>query len=149
MKRTIWMLPISIFVLSIMSGGQNDVPKAESNPKLIPIVHASTYKMDDISVFSENSNESPSLFVNYQARGKNVMVECILTGISFRESDKTKEKLGKMLVWVDGRKYQEVSTAAFIIKGLAPGNHKLKLEVTDLNNQPYGLTKEFMVNIPR
>lgn len=149
MKRNIWMLTLSIFVISMMAGCQNDVPKPETNLKLIPMVHASTYKLDSIPVLKQNSNEIPSLFVQYKAKGNKIMVECILTGISFRESDHSKEKLGKMLVWVDGKKYQEVSTAAFIIKGLAPGNHKLKLEVIDLKNQPYGLTKEFMVNIPK
>jgi hypothetical protein len=149
LKRNFWMLTLSIFVISIMTGCQNDVPKPESNSKLIPIVQASTYKFDSNSELNQNSVEKPTLFVQYQARGTNVMVECILTGISFRESDSSKEKLGKMVVWVDDKKFQEVSTAAFIVKGLTPGNHKVKLEVIDLNNRPYGLTKEFMVNIPK
>ncbi|TDK64948.1 hypothetical protein E2K98_01495 [Bacillus salipaludis] len=149
MKRNFWMLTLSIFVLSIMTGCQNDLPKPESKSKIIPFVQASTYKFDSNSELNQNSEEKPSLFVQYKTRGTNVMVECILSGISFRESDSSKEKLGKMVVWVDDRKFQEVSTAAFIVKGLTPGNHKVRLEVIDLNNRPYGLTKEFMVNIPK
>jgi hypothetical protein len=87
--------------------------------------------------------------VQYETKGNNVFVECILTGISFRESDKSKQKIGKMVVWIDGRKKQEVTSAAFIVKGLSPGNHKLKLEVVQLNNESYGIMKEFLVNIPR
>jgi hypothetical protein len=97
----------------------------------------------------EVANETPSLFVHYQIKGNNLFVDCVLTGISFRETDYSKEKVGKMIVWVDGKKLQEVSAAAFIIKGLPPGEHKLKLEVVKLTNEPYGLMKEFMVNIPK
>ena len=90
----------------------------------------------------------PSLFVQYESKGNNVFVECIVTGVTFRENNHSNRKVGKMIVWVDGKKSQEVSAAAFIIKDLAYGNHKLKLEVVDLHNKSYGLSKEFMVNIP-
>jgi hypothetical protein len=90
----------------------------------------------------------PSMFVQYESKGNNVFVECIVTGVTFREKDQLNRKVGKMIVWVDGKKSQEVSTAAFIVKDLAAGNHKVKLEVVDKNNKPYGISKEFMVNIP-
>ncbi|MCM2533520.1 hypothetical protein NDK43_15410 [Neobacillus pocheonensis] len=54
-----------------------------------------------------------------------------------------------MVVYIDGLRTQEATSAAFIIKGLSPGNHKIKLEVVKLNNEPYGLMKELLVNIPR
>ena len=93
--------------------------------------------------------ETPSLMVHHQVKGHNLFVDCILTGISFRESDQLQQKVGKMIVWIDGKKYQEVSSAAFIVKGLPAGDHKLKLEIVKLTNEPYGLIKEFMVNIPK
>jgi hypothetical protein len=96
-----------------------------------------------------NNEGIPALFVQYESKGNNVFVECIVTGVTFREKDQSNRKAGKVIVWVDGKKSQEVSSAAFIIKDLATGNHKLKLEVVDLHNKPYGLTKEFMVNIPK
>lgn len=97
---------------------------------------------------SQNDEGIPALFVQYESKGNNVFVECIVTGVTFREKDQSNRKVGKMIVWVDGKKNKEVSTAAFIIKDLATGNHKLKLEVVDLHNKPYGLSKEFMINIP-
>ena len=97
----------------------------------------------------ESSNETPSLFVHHQVKGNNLFVDCVLTGISFREADQSKQKIGKMIVWIDGERYQEVTSAAFIVKGMSPGNHKLRLEIVKLTNQPYGLNKEFMVNIPK
>ncbi|MDP4103826.1 MAG: hypothetical protein Q8935_02640 [Bacillota bacterium] len=99
---------------------------------------------------SSRINEGiPALFVQYESKGNNVFVECIVTGVTFREKDASNQKAGKMIVWVDGKKSKEVSNAAFIIKDLTSGNHKLKLEVVDLHNKSYGITKEFMVNIPK
>lgn len=101
-----------------------------------------------IEVIPVTSKEIPSLFVNHQIKGNQVMVECIVTGISFRESDRDLLKTGKIVIWVDDKRKFEAASAAFIIKGLTPGSHKIKLEVVDLQNEPYGLTKQFMVIIP-
>jgi hypothetical protein len=93
--------------------------------------------------------EMPSLFVHHQIKGEQVFINCIVSGISFRESEHAKQRTGKIVVWIDGKKNKEVQAAAFIIKGFSPGSHKVKLEVVNLNNEPFGLDKEFMVNIPR
>ncbi|MCM3114059.1 hypothetical protein M3610_01990 [Neobacillus sp. MER 74] len=93
--------------------------------------------------------EIPSLFVHHQIKGETVLINCVVSGISFRETDHSKKNLGKLVIWIDGKKKSEVKAAAFIIKGLSPGSHRVKLEVVDLNNQPYGMEKEFMVNITR
>ncbi|WP_223595967.1 hypothetical protein [Neobacillus bataviensis] len=102
-----------------------------------------------IFILGFNKQEFPSLYVKHHTRGNQVMVECIVTGISFRESEHNKHKVGKMVVWVDGKRNLEIASAAFIIKNLSPGSHTLKLEVVKLNNAPYGLDKEFVVNIPK
>ncbi len=73
----------------------------------------------------------------------------MVSGITFRETGNNHEKKGKMVVWIDGTRSQEVTSAAFIIKGLSPGEHRVKLEMVNLHNQPFGLTKEFVVNIPK
>lgn len=104
---------------------------------------------DHFSVFAQTSEQSPALFVHHKLSGRNVLVECILTGISFRESDKPGHKTGKLEVSVDGRKVQEVTSAAFIMKNLPYGSHQIRLEVVDTKNVPYGLSKEFLVNIPK
>jgi hypothetical protein len=93
--------------------------------------------------------EMPSLYVHHYIKGDQVLINCIVSGISFRETDHSQQKVGKFVVWIDGKKSTEVRAAAFIIKDLSPGRHKVKLEVVSLNNVPYGLAKELMVNIPR
>lgn len=70
----------------------------------------------------------------------------MISGISFR-SNHTGNK-GKMILFIDGKKTKEISSAAFIVKGLNPGTHKVKLEIVKINNQPYDLTKEFYATIP-
>jgi hypothetical protein len=95
------------------------------------------------------STEIPSLFVHHEIKGEQVLIECIVTGISFRETDHSKGKIGKIVVWVDGKKKTEVNAAAFIVKGFSSGSHRVKLEVVNLNNESYGMAKEFVVNIPR
>ncbi|MCD4838407.1 hypothetical protein LRS37_05860 [Neobacillus sedimentimangrovi] len=102
----------------------------------------------DVSNAEEKKNEFPSIFVHHETKGNTVLVECLVTGITFRESDPSKKNYGKIIVWVDGLKKFEATKAAFMIKGLSSGGHKIKLEVVDLHNIPYGLTKEFLVNIP-
>ncbi|MEH7177298.1 hypothetical protein [Neobacillus vireti] len=119
MKRFVSVILLSFFIVGIMSG------------------------------FHQYANQSPSLFVQSKTKDNNVFVECIVTGISFRESDQKFQKVGKFVVWLDGKRSQEVNSAAFIIKDLSPGRHEIKLEVVDLNNKPYGLTNEFMVNISK
>ncbi|MCM3768561.1 hypothetical protein [Neobacillus niacini] len=93
--------------------------------------------------------EFPSLYVNYETKGNQILVECIVGGISFREPEHPGQKTGKIIIWVDGQRRSEEAQAAFIIKGLSPGSHKIRIEVVSLKNEPYGLKKEFLVNIPK
>lgn len=106
-------------------------------------------RANEIEVIQVTSNEIPSLDVRHHVKENQVMVECIVIGISFRESDHGKQKAGKMVIWVDGEIKSEAASAAFIIKGLTSGSHKIKIEVVNLHNEPYGLSKEFMVKIPK
>ncbi|MFS0778762.1 hypothetical protein ABC255_22485 [Neobacillus sp. 3P2-tot-E-2] len=128
MKRYIEITLLSIFFVGILSGFQESTVLAK---------------------VSEYSEKTPSLHVQSRTKGNNVFVECVLSGISFRQSEQNDRKVGKLVIWLDGKRTKEVNTAAFIIKGLPPGEHSVKLEVVDLKNVPYGVTQEFLVNIPK
>ncbi|ETI67955.1 hypothetical protein [Neobacillus vireti] len=138
-----------LLLMGLTMGCQKDLPKPETKPKIVIMKQTNRKQYEILPVYNQNTNEIPSLIVNHETRGSQVMIECIVTGISFRETDRSKDKVGKMVVWIDGKRASEATAAAFIIKGLSPGSHKLKIEVVKLNNEPYGLTKEFMVNIPK
>jgi hypothetical protein len=128
LKKYIELTILSIFLVGILSGFQSSTA---------------------LSDYIEYSEVNPSFFVQSKTKGNNVYVECILSGISFRESDQNGQKVGKLIIWLDGKKTQEVNSAAFIIKGLPPGKHEVKLEVVDLKNKSYGITNVFLVNIPK
>ncbi|MCQ6279779.1 hypothetical protein [Bacillus sp. EB600] len=148
MKWRVSVLTHAFAILSILSGCQRDMPKPETKPKNLSLVNMNIPAAKTVIASSRENEAIPSLFVQYESKGNNVFVECIVTGVTFRENNQSNRKVGKIIVWVDGKKSQEVSAAAFIIKDLAYGNHKLKLEVVNLHNKSYGLSKEFMVNIP-
>jgi len=149
LKRIVPFIILLFLLAGIVSGCQKELLKPETEPKIVSMDLSSYFHAEIVPVYNQNLKEIPSLFIQHEIKGNQVLVECIVNGVSFRESDHSKQKIGKMIVWVDGKKYSEVTSAAFIIKGLSPGGHKLKLEVVKLNNEPYGLTKEFIVNIPR
>jgi hypothetical protein len=117
--------------------------------KQIGVILLSIFIVGFLTGFKQNINQTPSLVVQTSIKDKNVYVECILTGISFRQSEQNSKKVGKLVIYVDGKKTDVVNSAAFIIKGLQPGQHGVKLEVVDLKNEPYGIRKEFLVNIPK
>ncbi len=144
MKRKI---PIMAVLLLFAMGAQKDGSNSETKLKILPRA-AAFIQAKTVQAEKSVTAVSPSLSVQYVTKGKNVFVECIVTGISFRESDRATQKIGKMLIWVDGRLKQEAGGAAFIIKGLPAGSHHVKLEVVNMKNKPYGLSKEFTVAIP-
>jgi hypothetical protein len=143
------LLILPILLICFLGGCQQYLSDPTNQSKVVPVTNMNLVQSEILPVAYQDSKEIPSFMVQYKTMGKNVFVECILRGISFRESEQTRQKVGKLIVWIDGKRNQEVSTAAFIIKSLPPGNHKVKLEVVNLNNVPYGLTKEFLVNIPK
>lgn len=140
MKKKNWMFLISVILFGIFSSCQPELPAPKTK-------HFSFMSNRIVSASNQIPAEKPSLVVHYQTKGDNLLVECIVTGITFREMDQSQPRVGKMIVWLDGKKKQEVSAAAFIIKGLSKGNHQLRLEVVNLQNKPYGLSKDFNIHI--
>ncbi|MCM3568783.1 hypothetical protein [Neobacillus mesonae] len=127
-----------ILLLGILTGMPEVSAKDKSN---MQIDNSGTHN----SILQEGS--IPELMVQHKIKGNIVLVECIVNGITFRQSDHKNQKVGKIIVWIDGQRTSEVDAAAFIIKGLKPGTHNIKLEVVNLKNVPYGLNKEFSVRI--
>jgi hypothetical protein len=135
----------SFIVLVLFSGCQKDSPKPEL--KKINLSAGKTVETQQVLGSGILNDEIPSLSVQYEPRGTSLFVECIVNGVTFREKDQH-QKVGKIIVSVDGKKYQEARDAAFIIKDLSIGYHRIKLDIADLQNHPYGINKEFVVNIP-
>lgn len=133
-------IPIILLFTVLQLGCQKDLPEPEVKFKVIQMstVHAE----HDMPVTIEQKREP--FIVKHHVKGASVFVECMVSDISFREKS---EKQGKIILYVNGKKKEEITTAAFIIKGLPRGTHQIKLEVVKPNNEPYHLQKEFAISI--
>lgn len=138
-------------IIGILAGCQNDLSNLKNASMVTGMIHKNNLEAPFVEVYNPITKENPfpALFVQHKTKGNHVLVECIVSGITFRKGDDTNQKVGKMIVWIDGQRNIEVDSAAFIIKNLKPGSHLIKLELVGLNNVPYGLEKEFMVNITK
>ncbi|RFU71150.1 hypothetical protein D0469_04220 [Peribacillus saganii] len=89
--------------------------------------------------------DAEKFIVRHFVRGNDVFVECIIKDFSFTRQDE--QQSGKLIVSVDGKRKEEIQTAAFIIKGVDKGPHTIKLELVDEKNRPYSIEKEFKIHI--
>lgn len=130
-----------VFMLLFLSACHKDIPKPEFNLDLLTTIN----NEDNVPV-SGIQDKSP-FFVRHYVKGNNLFVECMLTDISFRNDNRHK-KTGKLIVYVDGKKTEEIFSSVFIIKGMPVGDHTIELQVVNLHNQPYSLKEQFTVTIP-
>ena len=142
MRGFIYLL-LSCFLFS-MVGCKRDIPKPESNNNMLPIINTDSSNV--VAASSLNLNYSDPFYVKSHVNGKDVFIECIVPAVTFRETN-AKNK-AKIIVFVNGKKKEEVSSAAFIIKGLPSGTHRVKLKVVKIRDTSYHLQKEFLVTIP-
>jgi hypothetical protein len=126
------LIVLAMSLLLILTGCKEEIPKPESF-NLISKAEAAT--------------EKKNISVKHVVQGKQVYVECIVPDVTFSNNNAGKRK-GKIVVTVDGKRYQEYRTAAFIIKGMNKGIHHLKVEVHDLSNKSLGISKQFYITIP-
>lgn len=129
----------SILLLLFLSGCQSDMQVNEETVRVLPM---NMQTIQDIPAIADQGSDS--FIVSHQIKGNKVFVECIVPSISFR--DRTKNK-GKIILYVNGRKKKELSSAAFIIEGLPKGEHRIKLQVVKENTDVTTLTKEFNITI--
>lgn len=80
--------------------------------------------------------------INYKIKGKDVYIECIIPDFSFQKA----KSQGNVHVFLNDKKYKEVNQAAFILKDLPDGDHKITLKFLG-ENGAYRYTKSFHVHI--
>jgi hypothetical protein len=136
MKKLLALITVIAAVFS--AGCGKDMPEPEAKAFQI-----GDFAARDISAAGPADDES-SFFVKHTIQGRDLYIDCIVTGISFRES--AGDEQGKILLYADGKKIREVQAASFSVKGLESGTHKIKLKVVS-KERADGLQKEFTVNI--
>ncbi|HZG73689.1 MAG TPA: hypothetical protein VEY51_19285 [Chondromyces sp.] len=127
---------LSLCVLLLILGAcQQDYPEPES---------FQTIQKADAAQTGARENK---WLVRHVVQGDQLFVECILPNITFNGKNKNGAKKGKIVVSVDGLRFNEYHTAAFIMKGLDKGTHQVTVEIYSLNNKPLGMKRSFYVTI--
>jgi hypothetical protein len=134
---------ITTFIIFIsFTACNNDKPEPETKVQIEPAMG----KNEAMFVFLQTDERTMN--VKHQVRGTEVFIECIVTNFRFKSGKRKKVNgEGHIDVYVNGQKVDEVSTAAFILKGLPRGKHMVRLELVHNDSSKYGLYHEFEVNI--
>ncbi|WP_080846599.1 hypothetical protein [Cytobacillus gottheilii] len=144
--RMIRLLCLMIAYSVFLSACGNEIPEPETKLVVEPI-HIFEGEDGPLSVQAAASESVPQFFVRHQVKGKNVYVECIIPGVSFREdSGEDRAKIG---LRINGRKQEDITSAAFIIKNLSSGTHTIQLDVLKKDDSAYhkDMKKEFTVRV--
>ncbi|WP_100330803.1 DUF6130 family protein [Bacillus xiapuensis] len=86
--------------------------------------------------------------VRHLLKGNQLFIECVVNGVSFANHRSDGTVKGRAVVYIDDKFYKNYHTAAFIVKGLTPGKHKVHIQLTDAHNRPLGFEKTFFITIP-
>jgi hypothetical protein len=134
-----------VFILIGMTGCVEDKPRPEGNVILVPL-HVTNVSNDVVEVVSQS--QLASLNIKHYVRNKDVYVECYIPNFSFKEKGGNKVSgEGHIEVSVDGKKIDDMNTAAFIVKGLDRGVHEMMVEVVHNDSTTYDLKKIWTVSI--
>jgi hypothetical protein len=136
MKKTI----VLAYLLAIITGCQQ---YGEGDIAVLP---AKETIFKDIAAVSASER---TLTVHHTVKSNNVYIECLVPNFSFKnpKERKLKDGEGYIKVFVNGTHVTDIHQAAFIVRGLPVGNHKIKLEIVHNENKSYGLSEEFTVEI--
>ncbi|WP_075981043.1 hypothetical protein [Bacillus massilinigeriensis] len=137
----IWIVHLLFIPSVLLSGCHRDIPEPEASEGKVSVQNLSDNHVSPVF----RINETKPFHVQHQVKQNHVLVECMIPEISFRHN--TDKETGKIIVYIDGKREMEVSSAAFIIKGLSSGTHTIKLEVIGTKNQLVQ-TETISVEIP-
>ncbi|MFJ7829961.1 hypothetical protein ACQKIC_09430 [Peribacillus sp. NPDC046944] len=135
MKRMI----IVLTVLMAATGCGKKIPE----PKNVSAASVSDLKAATTVQSAQTMDED--FQVKTFVKGNSVYVECYLNDYSF--SGDTSKQLATVSVLLDDKKRINKHTAAFILKDIPHGAHKIRLEILNDSGQKTGLNKEIEVHI--
>ncbi|MGE7903808.1 hypothetical protein ACQKNS_05330 [Peribacillus sp. NPDC094092] len=134
-------LIFALTVLMAASGCGKKIPEPENSGVAMQDVSALTAATTVSSIRNSDEDFRVKTFV----KGNSVYVECYLKNYGFSESNP--EQLATVSVFIDNQKKVDMKTAAFILKDVPNGMHKIKLEVMNGSGEKTGLEKEIEVHI--
>lgn len=125
-------------------GNDQPKPKASSDINIIPMHTINLEEIESVETMIYESGDQ-EFYVKHHVRGKDVYVECYIPSFSFQKSNLSGE--GYIHLYVDNKKVDKITTAAFIVRGLSTGSHNIKLDIINPNLNQNHLSKQFQVNI--
>ncbi|WP_148357026.1 hypothetical protein [Peribacillus simplex] len=134
-------LILALTVLVAVSGCGKKIPEPENSG--VAMQGVSTLKA--ATTVSRIRNSDEDFRVKTFVKGNSVYVECYLKNYGFSESNP--EQLATVSVFIDNQKKVDMKTAAFILKDVPNGMHKIKLEILNGSGEKTGLQKEIEVHI--
>jgi hypothetical protein len=97
-----------------------------------------------LSPTAAHAAEKPTLDVNYSVKEGAVYIDCRLHNFSFVRDDENK---GVLKITIDDKKTIFIEQAAFVIRGLKGGEHKVQIEVMKNEKNSYGVEKEISFQV--
>lgn len=134
-------LILALTVLMAATGCGKKIPEPENSG--VAIQGVST--LEAATTVSSIQNSDEDFRVKTFVKGNSVYVECYLKNYGFSESNP--EQLATVSVFIDNQKKVDMKTAAFIVKDVPNGMHKIKLEILNGVGEKTGLQKEIEVHI--
>ncbi|WP_349729608.1 hypothetical protein [Peribacillus frigoritolerans] len=134
-------LILALAVLVAAAGCGKKIPEPENSGVAMQDVSTVTAATTVSSIRNSDEDFRVKTFV----KGSSVYVECYLKNYGFSVSNP--EQLATVSVSIDNQKKVNMKTAAFILKDVPNGMHKIKLEVLSGSGEKTGLQKEIEVHI--
>jgi hypothetical protein len=138
-------LLLALTSLFLLGGCNTDDPKPpEASVIPMEITHFPGEAIEASSVANKKN-----VTIKHHVKEHDVYVEVIVPGFTFSSTDKKKKVDGEgfLQIYLNNKKIDEIHQAAFIIKGLPIGKHKLKVVLVHNDSTSYGIDKEMDVNI--
>jgi hypothetical protein len=127
-------LILSLFIISIIA--QQPVVSENHDPSEKHSIVSSSFPRDD---------GDDRFSVKIITKGNRVYVDCFVKEYAFDKGSNKQQ--AKIRMYIDGKKLDDYQTAAFIVKDVPEGSHKVKIEIVDAAGEPSGLSKEFILHI--
>ncbi|OZM58479.1 hypothetical protein CIB95_02615 [Lottiidibacillus patelloidae] len=145
-----FLMLIMMNVLLLVGCSLHNNDKVDEIIEKISVVPIDVNEPDTVEAVAKN--EKRSLSIKHEVKGHDVYIECYVPNFHFSKENvgkRNKDGEGHIHLYLNGEKITKIYKAAFIVKGLPSGKHKLKIEIAHNNHTPYDkLYEELEVKIP-
>lgn len=140
----LFMYLLAAGICAAAAGCTNEKPRPETRVEAAAVPWAANIPPADKS----SGVNGRSITMQHQIKGKDVYVECMITNFLIKKGTREKvEGEGHLNLYLNGKKIDEVYTAAFVIKALPPGKHTIKVELAYNDSTSYDISEEIEITI--